>query len=121
MEQKESLEILDGCLKQIESMSPEDIEAHEKEKDININWLMKEAENNKIKRILKAIIHEFGLYVQTGNFLISFDLFFYPLCLDFYSGGVVHTKEELDRVRKLLEDEIKLYDTFGGNPKNIMK
>lgn len=84
MEQKESLEILDGCLKQIESMSPEDIEAHEKEKDININWLMKEAENNKIKRILKAIIHEFGLYVQTGNFLISFDLFFYPLCLDFY-------------------------------------
>jgi len=41
--------------------------------------------------------------------------------IEFNSGGVVHTKEELDRVRKLLEDEIKLYDTFGGNPKNIMK
>lgn len=39
---------------------------------------------NKIKEFLKLIIHEFGWYIQTGNYLISFDLFFYPLCLDFY-------------------------------------
>jgi len=82
MEQKESLEILNKCLKQIESMSLEDIEAREKEK--GIEELIVKPEKSRIKRILKLIIHEFGWYIQTGNYLISFDLFFYPLCLDFY-------------------------------------
>ena len=36
--------------------------------------------------------------------------------IEFNSGGVVHTKEELDRVRKLLEDEIKKENQNDKNP-----
>jgi len=82
MEQKEYLEVLDRCLKQIESMSPEDIVAREKEK--GIDWLEAEPESNKIKRALSLIRDEVGITVQVGSYLISFDLFLYPLCLDFY-------------------------------------
>jgi uncharacterized protein with ParB-like and HNH nuclease domain len=36
--------------------------------------------------------------------------------IEFNSSGVVHTKEELDRVRKLLEDEIKKENQNDKNP-----